>query len=178
MNVLVIGTQNSGKSTLAETVAMKTGDLRRYYLATMKVCDDAGRKRVQRHRKQRADKGFITLERERDIAGALEDMEDPGKCTVLLECISNLVGNEMHEGPERTEPAGSGPSEWERSADRIMDDIERLAGNVHNLIIVTNGYDEDGDEYDDDTRLYVKLLDMVNERLLAFADKVFDLRKG
>jgi adenosyl cobinamide kinase/adenosyl cobinamide phosphate guanylyltransferase len=41
MIILVVGGQNSGKSEFAEGLVVKSGADRRYYLATMKVCDDA-----------------------------------------------------------------------------------------------------------------------------------------
>ena len=34
-----------------------------WYLATMRIWDDEGRKRVERHRRMRAAKGFETIER-------------------------------------------------------------------------------------------------------------------
>ena len=42
MIYMVIGTQNSGKSELAENLSMETGDSSRLYLATMKIYDEAG----------------------------------------------------------------------------------------------------------------------------------------
>ena len=184
MKTLVIGTHDSGKSALAEELALKTGDSRRYYLATMIVLDDAGRERVQRHRLSREGKGFITIERPLDITGILAEMEDAADSVVLLECMANLVGNEMHrvECPD-PEPhtegilQNMGRPDAEQFADSIMSDIECLAENVHNLIIVTDEYEKDGPGYTDAARDYVKRLDMVNERLLDFADVVYDLRK-
>jgi hypothetical protein len=42
--------------------------------------------------------------------------------------------------------------------------------------MVTSEYDKDAAGYDESTRLFVKLLDGVNEKLMDFADKVYDLR--
>lgn len=171
MIYLVMGSQNSGKSVLAEDLAMRTGDRDRIYLATMKVCDDAGKERIIRHRKQREGKGFVTIERQRNIADAISEIERPKETTVLLECVANLVGNEMYDGAgeirlvDKTEFSG-----------RVADEVKLLGEQVHNLIIVTNTYSGDAEGYDDATRLYVELLDMVNERVMDFADEVMDLR--
>ena len=67
MIYLVIGTQNSGKSELAENLSMETGDSSRLYLATMKIYDEAGRERVKKHRQQREGKGFVTIEQELNV---------------------------------------------------------------------------------------------------------------
>ena len=166
----ILGTQNSGKSELAERLSMESGDRRRYYLATMKICDEAGRLRVEKHRQQREGKGFVTIEREYDMRRVPEEIEEPQEVTLLLECVSNLVGNEMHENPYR--------GERERIADRIAEDIRFLAGRVHNIIIVSNEYAGDAEGYDEETREYVRLLNLVNERIRSFSDKVIDMRKG
>ncbi len=161
---LVIGTKDSGKSALAEKLSLETGDEVRFYLATMKVYDKAGRERIEKHRKQRAGKGFVTIEKPFGIKDCLKDMDNPGHATVLLECMANLVGNEMYENPE-----------W--SLEGIVDEVEYLGSKVNNLIIVTNDYPKDDPVYDDETREYIKTLDLVNDKLVKMADKVFDVRK-
>ena len=169
MTTLIIGTGGSGKSAFAEDLAVKTRDPVRYYLATMQVTDAAGMERVRKHRRLREGKGFITIERTYDITGAFSQMRHAAESTVLLECMANLVGNEMHR---------AGCLSRERFADAVMSDIRYLAERVSNLIIVTDEYRKDGEGYDASTRLYVRLLDLVNERLLEYADVVFDRRYG
>lgn len=182
MNILIIGTRGSGKSALAEDLAVQTRDPFRYYLATMQVLDDAGRQRVLRHRMQREGKGFVTIEIACDITQAIPMMEHAPEATVLLECVANLVGNEMHRaGIGKAGSAARTPQEnpgrfmqQERFVRSILEDIQTLAAHVRNLIIVTDVYEKDGEGYDDSTRQYVKLLDLVNEKLLEYADAVYD----
>ena len=59
MIVLVTGGSGCGKSTWAEKLADTLPRENRFYIATMQVYDEESRNRVQRHRMQRADKGFI-----------------------------------------------------------------------------------------------------------------------
>ncbi len=179
MMTMVIGTRDSGKSALAEDLCLKTGDERRYYLATMEVLDDAGRERVQKHLEKRRGKGFVTIERTRGIAGALKDMQDREHATVLLECIANLVGNEMHgTDPERLALLRDQGRGEELFADAVVSDIVRLGNGVHHLIAVTDVFPAEDDGYDEETRLYVRLLALVNERLIRMADRVADVREG
>ena len=91
--IVVSGPPGSGKSDLAEHLAVSSPFKSRYYIATMKIMDDAGRARAERHRKNRAGKGFITLEIETDIETADTGMEAPFESVVLLECVANLTGN-------------------------------------------------------------------------------------
>ena len=174
MTSVVIGKSNTGKSELAEKLALETGDDKVYYLATMNVCDDAGRERVEKHRKQREGKGFITIEKQRDIAGILDETGDAAESTVLLECVANLVSNYIFvDGFDISKIDAD--TECERIASVASDEIRALAGKVHNLIIVTNEYDKDGEGYDDETRFYVRTLSRTNELIIPFCDKVHDL---
>ncbi len=168
MVTLIIGGPNSGKSQLAEDLVVNSGIDRRYYLATMRVLDEAGEERIIKHRKQREGKGFITLEIPYAIDKAVNLMEEPESSIVLLECIANLVGNEMYDNPERIwYKAG-----YDMFADTIMKDIEALADSVRELIIVTNEYDIEG-YVQESTRMYIEMIDRVTERLYSFADKVY-----
>ncbi len=175
MIFLIIGTQNSGKSALAEELSVNTQDAYRVYLATMKIYDDTGRERVERHRQQRRGKGFLTIEQEINITDVIDRIENPTETTALLECVSNLVGNEIYENPARKELLLQGRKDV--FANEISAEIKKLADSVNNLIIVTNEYAKDEEGYDDETRTYVNLLHMVNERIKGFSDKVFDLQK-
>jgi len=183
---LVIGRENSGKSALAEKLFSELKADRKYYLATMKVCDEAGERRVIKHRRQREGKGFITLEIQRDICGALKEMKNPQKAAVLLECLSNLIANELFEGMGKNLSEAFALPEQERLSDsdilagiegfsdEIVSQIEDLASKVSDLVIVTGEFEEDGRGYDEETRLYVRTLKSVNEKLRPLADKVYE----
>ena len=95
---LIYGGSGCGKSEYAEGVVLALSEPgSRYYIATMKAYGEEGRKRVERHRNLRKGKGFQTIECPVNIAGALEQIPDPSGATVLLECVSNLLANEMFD---------------------------------------------------------------------------------
>ena len=177
MITLIIGTNNSGKSELAEKLAVQRGTGRKYYLATMQLCDDASRARAEKHRRMRAGKGFLTIEKECRIREVLSSIEDAEEALVLLECVSNLVGNELHSDPKWLRSFGSGEAPEDTFTEMIVSDIKAVADRVRELILVTNEYDKDDAGYDRQTRIYVELLSRVNERLRDAADEVIDLRK-
>ena len=70
MIVLVTGGSGCGKSTWAEKLIQTGPQENRLYIATMQVYDRESEQRVARHRAQRADKGFQTIECEKDLANA------------------------------------------------------------------------------------------------------------
>ena len=173
MIYLIIGTNSSGKSLEAERIACSLKAEKRYYVATMLIYDEDGRKRVEKHRKQREGKGFETIEIPFAIDTALGRMEDKEKSVVLLECISNLVGNEMYENPEKKELCKLNPDLF---ADQVAADVRKLTEGVKDTVIVTNEFNADKNS-DEMTRLYIQLCSMVNERIKTFADKVICIKK-
>ncbi len=169
MMVLVVGGSGSGKSAYAEQcLARLSAGRKKYYLATMQVFDREGREKVERHRKLRAGKGFLTIEQPASICRALEKME--AGSAALLECMSNLTANEMFsEDP---------PRHWEAVTDQIVRETGLLNRGLESLVIVTNNVFEDGILYDDTTMEYRKALGSVNERLAAMADRVVEVVVG
>lgn len=103
MITLITGGSGSGKSAYAEKyichVSNEKGYKEKYYIATMQVFDDEGQRKIDRHRRLRAGKGFITIEQPRDIKKAVEKLQSENCLknvrSALLECMSNLVANEM-----------------------------------------------------------------------------------
>lgn len=167
---LIIGGSGSGKSAYAEAYmeacALKN---RKYYLATMQVYDKEGREKVEKHRQMRAGKHFITVEQPVQIEKALEKMET-GDLYVLLECMSNLVANEMF--------AGNIPQNDNVVAEKIIKGISGLKEACAHLVIVSNNVFEDGILYDETTMAYLQAMGEVNEKLASMADEVIEVVVG
>ncbi len=171
MITLVIGKPKSGKSDIAEDLALKGDHANRYYIATMKIMDEDGRARVKEHRKRREGKGFVTLEIPDDIVSAVKYMDDPKDSIVLLECVANLVGNVMHGVPNTMWLCEQGEAGKKEIVLSVVKQITSLAGKVRDMIVVTGEYEPD-DNDDGETRIYKSLLFGVNEELQKTADKV------
>lgn len=172
MMTLIIGGSGSGKSSYAERVVVSLSEkenYQKYYLATMQVFDGESRKKVEKHRTMRAGKGFVTLEQPTDISKALDKMA-PGKCIVLLECISNLTANEMF-CENRVKSA-------ERVSRKIIMEINRLKEEVEHLVVVSNNVFEDGIVYDASTMEYLRAMGIVNKEFAAMADEVLEIVVG
>lgn len=171
MITLILGTPGSGKSQRAEALALKlAGTRRRVYIATMVPIDDAGRERVARHRAAREGKGFETLERPVDMT-TLARGADFSDAVCLLECASNLVGNEAHA-------AANGALTDAELVRAIVESLATLGAAAKELIVVSNEFPKDAPGYDDDTRRYVAILHAVNEALRGLADRVDEYREG
>lgn len=201
MMYLIIGGSGSGKSAYAEELLFSFPDAgKKYYIATMQVCDEESRRRVQKHRKQREGKRFYTIEQPVHVSGALTQM-DAGKKSAMLECVSNLVANEMfakdiyaedmyaddpHVEDMHTDDCDvketglkkSKDSSAEAVADKIVDDIMKLHQPLQQLVIVSNNVFEDGVSYDEMTMEYIKTMGIVNQKLAAVADVVTEVVVG
>lgn len=188
MMILVVGGSGSGKSAYAERCAEAVSDgKRKYYLATMQICDGESRKKAERHRRLRKGKGFVTIEQPVSVSEAIPKME-AGEKTVLLECMSNLMANEMfgakaedtEEKPSKEEVAEKEKHReiQNKPADKIEKEIAALQGTVTHLIIVTNNVFEDGILYEKFTMEYMEALGRINEKLAAAADEVIEVTAG
>ena len=153
MKILMIGGSGSGKSELAEDMALKIKKNTVYYVACMLPYGAEGKRRVERHRKLREGKGFITVEQYR---GA--DKINVGD-TVILECASNLLANEMF---------GDMPKNGEYVF-RCIDNIK-----AENIIVVSNNIFDDGILYDSSTMRYMEELALLNSKLAEWADEVYE----
>lgn len=161
---LITGGSGSGKSAYAETQVMAAGEGKRIYIATMIPYGEEGRQRVERHRQLRARKQFDTIERYTDLAG----LEVPKDSIVLLECMSNLVANEVFE----TDGA------HEQTVEAVVDGIRRLKEQVRHLFIVTNEIFSDGITYDSESTRYMRYLGEVNQQIAMMADRVTEVVYG
>ena len=185
MMTLIVGVPDSGKSALAEEKVLElSGEGKRIYIATMIPFGEEGRQRVIKHKKLREGKGFFTIEAPVNVAESARLVKGIGDATCLLECVSNLVGNVMHDGkavgiktPKDMEN-GSDPALDDLVVEMVVLDIRELCKLCKNLVVVTNSFPGDEESYDDDTIRYVKLLDRVNEELLGISDRLYEYREG
>jgi adenosylcobinamide kinase/adenosylcobinamide-phosphate guanylyltransferase len=186
--VLIIGGAGSGKSEYAENAALGLYESHRkiseenhlknhlWYLATMKVCDNETRRKIQKHLIRRENTAFETVELPRNIGNLDAGRDD----VILLECISNLLANEMFPENETDECADYGGRENENQktcVERILQGIDALRGKC-DMVVVSNEVSLDGCDYDETTREYIAGIAEINRRLSAAADEVTEVVAG
>lgn len=163
MMTVITGVSGSGKSEYAENKAVKLSrGAELYYVATMQPYGEEGRLRIERHHRLRAGKGFTTIECYRDIERVI-DMIGAERCqeaTILLECMSNLLANEMF-----------GTKSESSVTDKVLSGISCISRQCRHLIVVTNEVFEDGVSYEKTIEVYIKSLGKVNQKLVELADE-------
>jgi len=175
MLYLVTGGSGSGKSEYAENLAVRlrhrpgfgTGKL--YYVATMYSCDRECDERIARHRLMRRDKGFSTIE----CSCGISSVQACGKDVLLLECMSNLLANEMYlpEGAIKDR----GDKAEEQMEENVIKPLLELAERAGELVVVTNEVFSDGVRYDSESEKYRSLLGKSNAMLAAQAAAVTEV---
>ena len=124
MIVVLIGGSGSGKSEFAENTALQLNSGELVYIATMQPFDEESKTRVKRHQRMRQSKNFKTIE----CFTGLSNVVVEKNTTALLECMSNMVANEMF--------AEDGAKENTFFA--VKKGINHLAEQTEHLLVVTN----------------------------------------
>ena len=130
----------------------------------MQAFDEESHRRIRRHRHMRAGKGFETIERYTE----LDELLIPKDCVVLLECMSNLVANEMFRED------GFHPE----VAEKITEGVKNLLSQAKHVVIVTNEIFSDGILYEEESEQYKKELGQINQKLAEMAEAVVEVVYG
>ena len=161
MLTLITGGSGSGKSEFAEDLSVSYKSNNLIYIATMFLYDNESLKKVERHKRMRDHKNFKTIECFKN----LKSLFISNNSTVLIDCMSNLVANEMYlEGGAK-----------DKTVQEVIRGIESINNQAENLVIVTNEVVSDGIVYDDDTMRYIRNLGEINKEIGKKADNVVEV---
>ncbi|MGI5979540.1 MAG: bifunctional adenosylcobinamide kinase/adenosylcobinamide-phosphate guanylyltransferase [Oscillospiraceae bacterium] len=167
MTIFISGGCKNGKSSLAQNVAIALSkDSRRYYVATMIPSDEEDETRISRHLENRADLGFETIERGRDILGCLEGADETA--CFLVDSVTALLANEMFREGEMVETAPV----------RVAQGLLMLADRVKNAVFVSDYIYSDAARFDESTETYRRGLAFVDRALAGRCDTVVELCAG
>ena len=96
------------------------------------------------------------------------------KSAVLVECLSNLLANEMFLSSGKI-------FSTDEAAKKVISGLNRLfsAGNlISEIVLVSNNIFDDGLDYDEATKSYMEALAKINAFAAKNADKVFEVVAG
>ena len=167
---LVTGGSGSGKSAYAESRICewnRQDPKPLFYIATMYPYGEETEKKIERHRILRKGKGFETLEWYTGLKQHLEEGSLQGS-DVLLECMSNLVANEMYM------ESGAGC----HAEQAILEGIQELNQQCANLVIVTNEVFSESVPDSPEMKEYKRILGKINCEIAVMADQVTEVIYG
>ncbi len=177
MKIWLTGGAGSGKSALAQKIAVHlSGSGRRYYLATMIPRDAEDEERIRRHREERRDLDFETIL----CAERLPDEEGEGQyfgpdawgrdAVFLLDSATALLANRMF---------GAKATAWHPdAAQAVLDELLAFSERAAHLIVVSDGIYADGCRYGDMTEQYREGLALIERGCAARFDVVIECAAG
>jgi len=174
-NTLIIGGARSGKSRIAQEIALLTGQPV-LFVATAMAGDEEMRRRIEEHKRTRPE-DWVTLEATtqvgRQITGKIDDIR-----TVLLDCVTLLVSNVLLNCIDRA----GGEIDTVKIEKEVMAEIEELVQCIDSVeadfIIVTNEVGLDLVPVNKIGRLYRDLLGRANQVLAARVEEVYLMVAG
>ena len=164
MLILVLGASASGKSEFAEKVCVNIA-AKPLYIATMQPFGGEAAERIARHQLLRQGKGFAAQEQYTDIGMLIPEKQQD---TALLECLSNLLANELYSAKLAPEKAIA----------KVCDGLEELQKRLRHLIIVSNAISFDGEAYAESTLAYMQALGQLNCAIAKKANYVVEVVSG
>lgn len=170
MHILISGGCKNGKSSLAQDLACeyakKTG-CRPIYFATMIPYDSEDEERIEKHRADRKDLGFITIECGKNLSETIKNMES-GR-VVLFDSLTALIANELFNQDDFLNPS---------LPEKIKSDLSALIEKSDSVIFVSDGIFSDGKIYDEATELYRKILAETENFIAKKCGKVVEMVAG
>lgn len=167
MMILLTGGAACGKSYVAEQLVTRFPG-KRYYIATMRPWGADGQAKIAKHRAMRQGKSFTTIECYGNLASVAIDEPES---VVLLECITNLVADELYDDLGNMLSRDS-------VCKTVLEGIDALRKQCAHLIMITNDVGSDGVMYSAETAEYVSLLGQINCMVAAKSDAVIDMACG
>ena len=152
---LITGGERSGKSTYAETEALRLSP-QPVYIATARIWDEEFAERVRRHQERRGPE-WTNIEEEK----ALSRHELSGR-TVLIDCVTLWATNFFFDLEQ----------DIDRALQEMKAELERLFAQDAHFILVTNEIGLGGVPMDPVQRRFTDLQGWINQYIAARADRV------
>ena len=149
--IMITGGQRSGKSTYAESLALKLSP-NPVYLATARIWDEEFRKRVEAHKARRGAE-WTNIEEEKYLS-----RHDVTGRTVLIDCCTLWLTNFFSEGMEDIE--------------EIKEEFDRFTSQEATFIFVTNEIGMGGTSANALQRRFTDFLGWLNQYIAEKADEV------
>lgn len=170
--IFISGGVRSGKSAYAETIVRTFGTTRKVYMASGQAYDEEMKDRIERHRDDRLQDNWFTIEQAHKMEKAIEKLQPHD--LVLWDCVTTWLANELYEGWETghmcVDKAGCMEAKWTR----LQETIDHMLNTVDLLTVVSN---EVLDDFVRDER-YQAWLGKIHIWLVEKADKAIEMENG
>jgi adenosylcobinamide kinase/adenosylcobinamide-phosphate guanylyltransferase len=170
--IFVSGGVRSGKSAWAEQFIRETDAKRKVYLASGQAYDAEMKDRIWRHRQDRKDHGWTTIEQPGQLEKAISQIAAGD--AVLWDCVTTWLANELYEGWEQGNPCVQREGCMEQKWSRLQETMGHIQNRAELLVIVSN---EVLDDFIRD-RNYQQWIGHIHVWLAARADQAYEVENG
>jgi len=170
--IFVSGGVRSGKSAWAEGLIRETPAQRKVYLASGQAYDAEMEDRIRRHRGDRKEHGWHTIEQPLHLERAVPEIAPQD--AVLWDCVTTWLANELYEGWEKGASCAGQPGCMEQKWANLKNTIHSLQCRTKLLVIVSNEVLDDFVR--DDT--YQRWLGRIHIWIAAQADEAYEMENG
>ena len=170
--IFISGGVRSGKSAYAESVVRASGSGRKVYIASGQAYDEEMKKRIERHRRDRQQDRWHTIEQAYRMESVLEKLQPDD--LVLWDCVTTWLANELYEGWETGSMCAEKPGCMEEKWKRLQQTILTMLDAVDLLTVVSN------EVLDDFVRdeLYQSWLGRIHIWLVQQANQAIEMENG
>lgn len=178
--IFITGGARSGKSSFAERYAIsrtKANSTSLQYIATSRRTDGEMMDRIKRHQSQRekSDVTWNTWEQPVDLDTLRSEFNRSD--TVLLDCLTILLSNELFRYEER-ERRYDNQQYQKQLYGSILNAIISLSYQVDTLIVVSNDVLMEPISEDIGVKSYARLLGNLHQNIVKHAAKAYSVESG
>lgn len=170
--IFVSGGVRSGKSAWAEGLILDTSAKKKIYLASGKAADAEMEERISRHRLDRREQGWTTIEQPVNLKKAIPKIGAGD--AVLWDCVTTWLANELYEGWEKGSLCADREGCMEEKWSDLQETIRQIQNQAELLVIVSN---EVLDDFIRD-RTYQQWLGRIHVWLVACSDEAYEVENG
>ena len=171
----ISGGARSGKSAYAENLLVsKRGRL--VYIASGVAFDAEMQERIAKHRQDRKDAQWLTIEQPTNLHLALPQLQEGD--LILWDCMTTWLANEMYEGIEDGNPC------WRRSGclaqkqKQLMNTLLEISEIAAQLVIVSNEVLDEWLHYEEETEVYRRAIGVQHQQLVQFSHNAIEMDHG
>ncbi len=170
--IFISGGVRSGKSAYAESIVRNFCNTRKVYLASGQVYDEEMRERIERHRVDRLQDNWLTIEQAYELENVTEILQP--RDLVLWDCVTTWLANELYKGWETGEMCSEIEGCMEAKWTKLQETLIKMLDTVDLLTIVSNEVLDDfvRDEH------YQAWLGRIHIWLVQQADQAIEMENG
>ncbi|WP_342513274.1 bifunctional adenosylcobinamide kinase/adenosylcobinamide-phosphate guanylyltransferase [Sporosarcina sp. FSL K6-1522] len=175
----ICGGVRSGKSAYAERIlvgeAQENGS-RLVYIASGTATDLEMQARIDKHRHDRADDNWTTLEQPTQLEAVLSSIQQDDY--VLWDCLTTWLANELYAGWEVGTPCIQQPGCMAQKVEQLYGTIDTMRQKVTHLVIVSNEVLDELPLHDEETEIYRSWIGQIHQQLVVTADTAIEMDYG